>query len=264
MFQLSRIFPIKKTWHGIPELEEVAPRQKLKQLIVAKAEEYKTATPFPHVVIDGFFEPKVLDSCIREFPSISLNSWHRTNKKREVKLSIENEKDLGRVTRQVLAALNSSRFVAFLEGLTGISGLVADPHYRGGGLHQILPGGRLGIHADFNFYPKLKLYRRLNVIVYLNQNWQESYGGHLELWDKATLKSVKRVLPTFNRMVVFDTSSKSLHGHPEPLTCPEGRSRKSLALYYYTADYPYEDDREPHSTVFYDKNGVVNSVKMEN
>jgi Rps23 Pro-64 3,4-dihydroxylase Tpa1-like proline 4-hydroxylase len=131
-----------------------------------------------------------------------------------------------------LAALNSSRFVAFLEGLTGISGLVADPHYRGGGLHQILPGGRLGIHADFNFYPKLKLYRRLNVIVYLNQNWQESYGGHLELWDKATLKSVKRVLPTFNRMVVFDTSSKSLHGHPEPLTCPEGRSRKSLALYY--------------------------------
>src|SRR5581483_6543461 len=114
-------------------------------------------------------------------------------------------------------------------------GLIPDPYFTGGGLHQIERGGYLKIHADFDRHEKLGLQRRLNVLVYLNRDWDESYGGALELWDRAMTHPVVRVLPVFNRCVVFSTTDQSYHGHPEPLTCPPDRRRRSLALYYYTA-----------------------------
>ncbi len=112
------------------------------------------------------------------------------------------------------------------------------------------------MHADFNFYKRLNLYRRLNLLVYLNENWSEEWGGDLELWDRTGKRCVQRIAPIFNRAVIFDTSNFSYHGHPRPLQCPEERSRKSLALYYYTVDAPAEDDRTPHTTVFIQTEGV--------
>jgi Rps23 Pro-64 3,4-dihydroxylase Tpa1-like proline 4-hydroxylase len=156
----------------------------------------------------------------------------------------------------VITQLNAAPFMAFLEKLTGIAGLIPDPHLRGGGLHEIRRGGALGVHADFNFYKRLNLYRRLNLLVYLNENWTEAWGGDLELWDRQGKRCVRRISPIFNRAVVFDTSNLSYHGHPNPLQCPEERSRKSLALYYYTVDAPAEDDRTPHTTVFIKTEGV--------
>jgi Rps23 Pro-64 3,4-dihydroxylase Tpa1-like proline 4-hydroxylase len=140
--------------------------------------------------------------------------------------------------------------MAFLEKLTGIAGLIPDPHLRGGGLHEIRQGGALGVHADFNFYKRLNLYRRLNLLIYLNANWAEEWGGHLELWDRTGKQCVQRVAPIFNRAVIFDTSNFSYHGHPHPLQCPPDRSRKSLALYYYTVEAPADEDRAPHTTLF--------------
>jgi Rps23 Pro-64 3,4-dihydroxylase Tpa1-like proline 4-hydroxylase len=90
------------------------------------------------------------------------------------------------------------------------------------------------VHADFNRHEKLNLDRRLNLLLYLNRDWKEEYGGHLQLWTRDMGRCVVKVLPVFNRCVVFSTTDFSYHGHPDPLTCPPGRTRKSIAMYYYT------------------------------
>tara|TARA_Y100000287_G_scaffold143386_1_gene118113 strand:- start:3 stop:521 length:519 start_codon:yes stop_codon:yes gene_type:complete len=123
--------------------------------------------------------------------------------------------------------------------LTGIEEiLIPDPYFLGGGLHEIKKGGFLKIHSDFNFHPQMKLSRRLNLLLYLNKDWQEDYGGHIEFWDRSMKECGKKFLPIFNRMVIFSTTHSSFHGHPEPLNCPETRSRKSIALYYYSNGRP--------------------------
>ena len=123
----------------------------------------------------------------------------------------------------------------FLEGITNMQGLLPDPYFAGGGFHEISSGGLLGIHADFRVNEGLQLIRRVNVLIYLNKNWQDAYGGKLELWDKSMQNKVKEVAPLFNRCVIFNTDADSFHGHPEPLTTPPDITRKSIALYYYTA-----------------------------
>ncbi|HEY0562995.1 MAG TPA: 2OG-Fe(II) oxygenase, partial [Methylophilus sp.] len=120
-------------------------------------------------------------------------------------------------------------------GITNIKGLLPDPYFAGGGLHEISRGGLLGIHADFQVNEGLQLFRRVNVLIYLNKDWKEEYGGMLELWDKAMQAKVVEVAPIFNRCVIFNTDADSFHGHPEPLTTPDGITRKSIALYYYKA-----------------------------
>jgi hypothetical protein len=151
--------------------------------------------------------------------------------------------------------LNGGLFLNFLEGLTGIEGLISDPHIRGGGLHEILREGALGVHADFNLHSRLNLWRRLNLLLYLNENWDPAWGGELELWDRAGKQRVKSIAPIFNRVVIFDTSNFSYHGHPHPLMCPPDRSRKSIALYYYTAQKP-EGEIDPHITLFLESGNV--------
>ena len=232
--------------HALP----VVSAKDLRRIVKHQGQQYREATPFPNVVFDNFLDPGILRRVAKEVAEMDRSGWHRTTTDRERKLSTEDESLFGPFTRRVFATLNSSAFVTFLEELTGIEGLIADPHLRGGGLHEIERGGLLGVHADFNFYKRMRLWRRLNVLVYLNTEWDETWGGHLELWDAGGKACVKRIAPTFNRAVVFDTSSRSYHGHPHPLNCPEGQTRKSLALYYYTVDYPYPEDLTPHSTVF--------------
>jgi Rps23 Pro-64 3,4-dihydroxylase Tpa1-like proline 4-hydroxylase len=159
---------------------------------------------------------------------------------------------MGDGTRNLLAQFNSSAFIDFLQELTGIGGLVPDPHLYGGGLHQIVRGGHLNVHVDFNRHPVTDLERRLNLLLYLNRDWQDEYGGALELWNRDMSRSEARILPYFNRCVVFSTTDHSFHGHPDPLACPEDRTRKSLALYYYSKGRPEEGDAElqAHNTLF--------------
>ena len=156
----------------------------------------------------------------------------------------------GPLTKGLLYHLNSSTFLDFLSQITGIENLIADSYLWGGGMHQIEQGGKLAIHADFNRHPRYNLDRRLNALLYLNPNWQEDYGGHLELWDREMTGCVVRIAPLFNRLVVFATTDFSYHGHPDALTCPEGVTRKSLALYYYTNGRPAEEISASHSTLW--------------
>lgn len=216
---------------------------------------YNAAKPFPHVVIDDFLPEAVAQRILDEFPSPGAEDWFRFQLGTERKLQTTAELGIGPITRQVLNQFNSSAVIDFLETLTGVEHLVPDPHYLGGGLHQIERGGFLKVHADFNHHARLDLERRLNLLLYLNRDWRDEWGGHLELWDTDMTAVVQRIAPIFNRCVVFSTTSFSYHGHPDPLKCPEGVTRKSIALYYYTKDRPPEELMPKHTTRFQHRPG---------
>ena len=224
--------------------------EKLQELAEKLRGAYAEAEPFPHVVIDDLFSEEVLKGIIEEFPSPGGIDWNKFNNREERKLASTRETQMGDVTRLFLYQLNSSIFIDFLETLTGIKGLIPDPHFWGGGLHQIERGGFLKIHADFNRHERLDLDRRLNLLLYLNEGWREEYGGYLELWNRDMTRSVQRILPVFNRMVIFSTTDYSYHGHPDVLQCPVGQTRKSLALYYYSNGRPPEELSGDHGTLF--------------
>ena len=196
--------------------------------------------PFPHSVIDEWFG-RELDEVLDDWPSEGWRQYR--NAKRATSL----------VKRfAVVQYLLGREFVSVLEDASGIPGLIADESLFGAGLHETLPGGALGIHVDFNRLGGL--YRRVNVLVYLNRDWRAEWNGALELWRDVDGKPAQlacKIEPEFNRTVVFVTSENSWHGHPNPLACPEGVTRKSLALYYYTKEKP-EWFAQDHSTIYKD------------
>ena len=217
----------------------------------ALREQYQTVDPSPHIALDGLFDEADLQRIVHEFPKPEETKWMRFDSPLEKKLGFYHEHStISPFIRSFLDAMNGFEMLLFLEALTGIEGLIPDPYFGGGGLHQIEPGGFLKIHADFNVHPKLKLDRRLNMLVYLNDGWREEWGGHLELWNASMTECRRRILPSFNRTVVFSTTDTSFHGHPHPLTSPPGVTRKSVSLYYYTAGRPEEERSAPHDTLF--------------
>lgn len=227
--------------------------EELKTFANGKREEYIQADPFPSIYFDNFFVPEKLKEVLAEFPDLTKNPDLKFNDPNQVKLASKGEYRFGAKTLDFMHFLNSQPFLEFLSTLTGIENLIPDPFFDGGGCHQIQPGGMLKIHADFNKHPNTRLDRRLNVLVYMNEDWHEEYGGHFELWDQEMKGCRKKILPLFNRMALFSTTSTSYHGHPNPLTCPPDRTRKSLALYYYTNGRPEEaggQESSGHNTIF--------------
>lgn len=212
---------------------------------------YTSGDPFPHIVLDGLFEDAALEQVLAEFPKPDEMRWMRFDSPTEKKLGYYHEHStISPTVRAFLDAMNGFEMLLFLEALTGIEGLIPDPYFGGGGVHQIEPGGFLKIHTDFNVHPKLKLDRRVNMLVYLNRDWREEWGGHLELWNASMTERRRKIAPSFNRTVVFSTTDSSFHGHPHPLASPPGVTRKSVSLYYYTAGRPEEERSQPHDTIF--------------
>jgi Rps23 Pro-64 3,4-dihydroxylase Tpa1-like proline 4-hydroxylase len=236
--------------------------ERLRLLAEQRKDDYSTADPFPHIVIDDFLPPEICDQLLAEFPSADAAEWQRVDKHHSRKLATTEELKFGPTTRNVLAEFSSPTALRFLETLTGIAGLIPDPYFTGGGLHQIVTGGFLKIHADFNHHTQLKLDRRLNLIVYLNKDWREEYKGHLELWDRDMKGCVRKILPIFNRCVVFSTTDWSYHGHPEHLACPPTMTRKSLALYYYSNGRPESETSDTHGTLWQERPAPAGTRQM--
>jgi hypothetical protein len=239
------------------ELLSEAFATKLRLLAEQNATKYRTAKPFPSIYFDDFLPLEAAEAALREFPEPRQADWHTFNNPNEKKLAFDRVEALPAADRNVLYFLNSRPMLQFLEILTGIKGVVPDPYFEGGGLHQIVPGGKLGVHADFNHHPRLNLDRRINVLIYLNKDWKEEYGGHFELWDREMTHAEEKILPLFNRCAIFSTTSWSFHGHPTPLACPPDRTRKSMATYYYTNGRPEEEVTDAHSTLFKARPGEV-------
>ena len=218
------------------------------------SERYRSASPFPHIVVDNFLEPDVLRTILEEFPSSEDKAFFDRDQER-LKFQYQPHETSSGLIRSLFAELNGQNFLRFLEELTGIEGLISDPYYEGGGMHETKRGGHLGIHADFNVHSRLKLERRLNLLVYLNEDWEDDYGGELELWDQEMKSCVVRVKPVFGRAVIFNTNLDSFHGHPDPLKCPPHRSRRSIATYYYTAAHDGVNSLPKRTTNFQSRPG---------
>lgn len=218
------------------------------------ASDYRARSPYPYGWFDDFLPPEILDKVRDELRTLPEAEQMFDRAQEKLKSQFVPER-LPTYTREVLYALNSRPFLMFLEELTGIEGLIPDPYYTGGGIHVVANGGHLDIHADFNHHAKLNLERRINVLIYLNRDWREEWGGSFEVWNDEMTEKVASFVPLFNRMVCFNTGTTTMHGNPEPVNHPDGEPRMSIALYYYTATW--DDTRKAHSTIFKPRPGTV-------
>lgn len=207
----------------------------------------KITDPFRAWIIDDFLPHEVAEKLYSKFPDANQN-WYKYDNIFEKKSATDKLTLLPELFINILTVMNTNVFLEPLEEITEIKGLISDPWFRGGGLHQIYPGGKLDVHADFNWHTHLNLHRRLNVILYLNKDWEPGHGGELELWDKNMTECKLKIEPILNRLVIFETTDFSYHGHPNPYQGPS--TRKSLAWYYYTTDRPAHELSNPHSTLF--------------
>ncbi|KAL3771438.1 hypothetical protein ACHAWO_009101 [Cyclotella atomus] len=259
----------------VKELFDAVNPAKLLQLSTKFNGTYASAQPFPHIAIDDLFPSSIIEKIIGEHPESILKDGCIPGTERcydspeeNKKSSINTDERMGTYTRILFSFLKSSTFTKFLEDLSGISNLLPDPHFHGSGLHFTASGGSLDIHADFNRHPDNNLDRRVNVFIYLNDDWPEEYGGHLELWSKDMQSCYQRIQPKLGRFVVFSSTDFSYHGHPEPIQAPDGRARRSIALYYYTNGRPSDEcldndcSGQGHSDTFFKSLWDVKSVLM--
>lgn len=227
-------------------------------------DDYTSAEPYPHIVIDDFLPPQLSQTLLANFPAEPLETDRvfDMNYAGHFKRQVAPESCNGFV-REFFHFFNSRPVLAFLEKLTGIDGLLPDPYYEGGGFHEISSGGKLGVHADFRVHDKLHVQRRINLLIYLNPVWDESWNGRLELWDRGMKSCRTAILPLMNRCVVFNTDETSFHGHPDPLGCPPDVKRRSVALYYYTASKGVYADVPSLSTVYHARPDDSREIKRE-
>ena len=199
---------------------------------------YRTSIPFPHAKVDGAWDEALLERC-----SIEIDKFGEWDGEKHF-YGAKEKRYCGDITklpvsvRAVIDEASQPKFLRWLEELTGEKALIPDPYLEGGGIHSIGDGGFLKIHADFNWHEPLQLYRRLNVLLYLNTNWREEWQGRIELFSDPKVEPEVSLLPIMNRMLVFTTDDASFHGHRHPLKCPEDVRRKSIALYYYSPIRP--------------------------
>jgi hypothetical protein len=219
------------------------------------AKSFRLNKPFGFLVIDQFLNEDAIERIVREWPKHN-DGWldsNGLNQRKKLTQPIVS----GTVAEQYFTEINSPRFLKFLETVSGIQSLLADPTQFGGGYHETFEGGYLNVHIDFNKHEQDKtLHRRLNLITYFNEGWKEEYGGALELWDIKNRRCLAKELPILNRCVVFETNEISFHGHPEPVKL-RGGSRKSLAAYYYTKADQSLSEIEFHNTIYRNTTGIV-------
>lgn len=216
---------------------------------------FTTAQPFRHIVLDDFLAPELCRRLVEQFPPFDEAGARNELGHVGGKCTHEKVRRLGSAYAALDDFVRSRAFLDVIGAITGIEDLRYDPHYIGGGTHENRTGQGLDPHVDFNYHPVTHLHRRLNLILYLNQDWQEHWGGAIQLhsnpWEPDE-DTVKTVLPVMNRCVLFETNERSWHGF-QPITRSDGErllSRRSFALYLYTETRPADEISAPHSTFY--------------
>ncbi len=239
----------------------------LNELIVSKdsivnlRNHFDSAAPFPHLVIDGLFEPGLLDRVAMDYDRMRGDDWIKYDNANEVKFGTKPNVRLGPGSQAYFDLIHRAKFTQFLSAITGIEALLPDPMLRGGGLHEIPVGGKFKVHTDFTRHVDTKLDNRLVFITYLNKDWQKDWGGALELWNATDC--VREVVPVFGRSILFAQSANSLHGHPDPVATPDGRTRRSVAAYYYTNGRPDPTPAERIGTRFLNPETTTISTRQK-
>ena len=219
---------------------------------------YAINRPFPHIVIDDFLRKDSLSKIIKNFPRENDKlKWRMKDFKdkdgtffQKAKLVAADIFNMNLNITNLFLELNNRKFLEFLEFVTRIRGIIPDPYLIGGGIHIYKTGAKLSVHSDFNYHPFFKLDRRLNLLLFVNENWSQSWNGDLELWSEDVKECKKSIVPIANRCVIFSTTSTSFHGVPKPINCPLGITRNSIALYYYSNGRPQDERRNSHPTLW--------------
>ncbi|MBK6267007.1 2OG-Fe(II) oxygenase [Marivirga sp. S37H4] len=225
---------------------------------------YQSKKPFRYITIEDFFYKEKAKEIHESYPTITDGKWDGTTYLDQKNKFQKTKFEEGSIFKQVFDELNGEEFLNWLNSLTDMElPLIADDELFGGGLHQSINGAYLNVHIDYNIHPKTKYHRRLNVLVYMNEKWEENWGGNLELWDFTNDKKelLEKITPNWNKCVIFETNQISYHGHPQAVDVPYEINRKSIATYYYTEDRPDHEKATAHNTIYKNTEGIKGSVK---
>ena len=201
---------------------------------VAKlSQQLRHAKPYPHLVVDGWFNPALLDLVREEFDLLDKANWKVFRNEQELTHRSEPHTRLGPASEIYFSIVNSGWFLDLISAITGQEDLLPDPKLLGGGLHETRSGGKFGFHRDFDLHAHYGLTNKMVFITYLNRDWDPTWGTALEIWDADAGASVRAIPPEFGTSVILLHGPKSFHGHPEPMAAPPGQTRRSIAVYYY-------------------------------
>lgn len=242
-----------------PETLEIT-HQQAKEIGASLAADYQSKTPYHYTCVDNFLPIEVLNRVREEALAMGESGPQNASANERLKTSFNPDR-MPRYSKAVFHALNSRPFLQLLENMSGIKGLIPDPYYKGGGIHRTNTTGFLDIHADFNHHSAMNLERRLNLLIYLNPDWKEEYGGSFEVWSNDMKEKIAGFAPIMNRMCCFSTGANTMHGNPEPVNHPGGDPRLSIALYYYTSTW--EDGQVSQKTVFKQRPGTNDAASNE-
>jgi hypothetical protein len=256
---------LSKEFPNVPYLAEMDPHtgfvsENTRDRGLELATAYQQAQPFPHIAIDDFLPPEILELCLEQFPGKVSERDIQFDRPQERLKSQFNPDSLTPPLRTLFYSLNSKPFIRVIENISGIKGLIPDPYFLGAGFHEIGQGGHLDVHVDFNHHKPMNLERRINLLIYLNKDWKDDYGGQLELWNKDMSQKVQSIVPVFNRCAMFNTTESSYHGNPQPVAHPGGINRRSIAMYYYTSTW--SDVKREHTTQFKVRGGTADKVDL--
>lgn len=231
-------------------LTAMSHRVRLTTPIDTLRKQFSEAKPFKHVVIDDLFDDAMLTKVLDEVPALTKENFVIHHDEHQTKFGLRSAVALRDEGFQLASFLHSAAFLYLVSEITGVWGLLPDPYLQGGGYHVIPKGGKFDIHIDRKTDYTTGLRRRLAFITYLNKDWKHEYGGQLELWDSTGTRCEASVEPLFNRTIIFEVSDGNYHGHPNPVACPDGRSRKSFAVYYHTVGSEEKTSIDVRSSIF--------------
>ena len=206
--------------------------------------------PYPMITLDNFLPLETVKALETECNSIPEQHWTKFTRRGSHMLECNNL-EVAPVAFDFVNQMNSQLGMKWLTNVTGITDLIPDPYLVGGGYSRSFTGDSLKIHTDFNWNDKIKMHRMLSVIVYLNSDWKEEYGGSLQFKDFDNNKVVQSVPPLYNRAILWRYHKKGFHGYPDPIQCPVGMSRNTFRLFYYVSNSDYDPKDRPHRSLYW-------------
>lgn len=211
---------------------------------------------FAHAVIDNFLDEetclKLYEECINA-PKGGWTVFTRAGSRMEEFNDLISCPMAHQVTYEIM---HSGEMLYDLEQMTGISGLLPDPHLVGAGFSIFRDGSYLGSHYDFNWNDRLRLHRKLTSLLFITPGWKEEWGGHHEIWtgsyDKdKTSKKVYSHPPLFNRFYIDENVKKGPYHAVSKVNCPdEVEGRCAIRFFYYISSSEYDPNDPPHKSIY--------------